>query len=98
EGSLKRSRFAKVVPAGIKAPFSLVPRASQNGGGNLKVTTSGNSMIVDTGALKCVISTTTSPHLFESMSIGNLTVVGNAQLVCILQNGTESDPRRLTHT
>ncbi len=92
DGSLKWSGFATVVPAGIKAPFSLVPRASQNGGGNLKVLTSGNSMIVDTGALKCVISTTTSPNLFESMSIGDRAVVGNAQLVCILQNGPEGDP------
>src|SRR5262245_57073784 len=90
DGSLKWSGFATVVPAGLKAPLTLSQGSSQNGGA-LKVTRDGDSMIVDTGALKCVISTT-GANIFASMSVADRAVVGNGQLVCILQNGPNIDP------
>ncbi len=91
DGSLKWSGFATVVPAGLKATLSLAPGQSRIPG-ELKITNSGNSMIVDTGVLKCVISTATSANLFESMSIADRATVGAGQLVGILQNGPETDP------
>ncbi|HKE59923.1 MAG TPA: hypothetical protein VKB46_24600 [Pyrinomonadaceae bacterium] len=91
DGSLKWSGFATVVPAGLKATLSLAPGPSQ-GTGALKVTNEGNSMIVDTGALKCVISTATGANIFESISVADHAVGGKGQLVCILQNGPETDP------
>jgi hypothetical protein len=90
DGSLKWSGFATVVPAGINGPFSLAPAPSQTAG-QLKITSNGNSMMVDTGALKCVISTATGANLFESMMIGDRAVAGSGHLFCILQNGPETE-------
>jgi hypothetical protein len=91
DGSLKWSGFATVVPAGLNAPFNLKQASAQVNGG-LKVTTESNSITVDTGALKCVISTAPGANLFESMSIAGRKVVDTGQLVGILQNGPETDP------
>ena len=91
DGSLKWSGFATVVPAGLNAPLNLAQQPSQ-GGGALKVTNDGNALVVDTGALKCRIATANSANIFESMSVADRAVVGSCQLVCILQNGPETDP------
>jgi len=91
DGSLKWSGFATVVPAGLSASLSLSPGPSQVAGA-LQVTRNANSMIIDTGALKCVISTAAGPNLFESISVDGRAVVGAGRLVCILQNGPETDP------
>ena len=91
DGSLKWSGFATVVPAGVTAPFTLSPGTSQ-AAGTLKVTNDDRSVTVDTGAIKCVIPTTTSSNLFDSMSIDGRTIANAGQLVCILQNGPETDP------
>jgi hypothetical protein len=91
DGSLKWSGFATVVPAGLATPLtlSLAPSAVL---GSLKVTNDGKSVIVDTGSLKCVIPIAAGANLFDSMMVEGHAVVGEGQLVCILQNGPETNP------
>ena len=60
--------------------------------GALKVTNDGKSVIVDTGSLKCVIPTAVGANLIESMTVEGRAVVGAGQLVCILQNGPQTNP------
>jgi hypothetical protein len=91
DGSLKWSGFATVVPAGLNAAFTLSQGSSQTAGA-LKVTNDAGSINVDTGTLKCVIATAGGANLFESMTVDGRKVVGAGQLVCILQNGPQTDP------
>jgi hypothetical protein len=90
DGSLKWSGFATVVPADLPGPVTLSPGSSAASGA-LKITNDGESIVVDTGALKCSIPVSGS-NIINSMSIGGKDVAGASQLVCILQNGPETDP------
>jgi len=90
DGSLKWSGFATVVPAGLTTPLNLSVGSSEVSG-SLKVTNDGRSINVDTGPLKCTISST-GANLFDSMSIAGRPVTSGGQLVCILQNGPATDP------
>ena len=88
DGSIKWSGFATVVPAGLAGPMTL-STGSPAASGMLKVTTGGKSLVVDTGVLQCAIPSAGSANLVESMTIEGRTVVGAAELVCILQSGPE---------
>ena len=50
------------------------------------------SLAVDTGALKCVIPVAGGANLIDSMTVEGRAVVGAGQLVCILQNGPQTNP------
>ena len=91
DGSLKWSGFATVVPAGLSAPMNLSIGHSEVSG-SLKVTSDERTVTVDTGSLKCVMPRAASPNLIDSMSIDGRGVVGVGQLVCILQNGAQTNP------
>jgi hypothetical protein len=90
DGSIKWTGFATVVPAGMAGPVTL-STGSSAASGSLTVTNDGKSLLVDTGALKCSIPLS-GQNIIDSMSIGGKVVAGAAQLVCILQNGPETDP------
>ncbi len=64
---------------------------SSSAAGAVKVTNDGKMVVVDTGALKCSIPTSGS-DLVGSMSVGGKDIGGAGQLVCILQNGPETNP------
>jgi hypothetical protein len=88
DGSLKWSGFATVAPAGMTGPVTLATGPSPVTGG-LKVTNSGGSVMVDTGALQCTIPSAGGTNLVESMTVDGRAVVGAGQLLCILQSGPE---------
>ena len=90
DGSIKWSGFATVVPVGLAGPVTL-STGSSAATGTLKVTNDGRSVVVDTGALKCSIPLS-GPDIIGSMSVGGKDVAGASQLVCILQNGPETNP------
>lgn len=90
DGSIKFIGLATVVPAGDAGPITLRvggPTAK----GDLKVSKTGGSVIVDTGVLKCTIPTSGS-NIVDSMSIGGKEIATKGQLVCILQNGPQAEP------
>ena len=90
DGSLKWSGFATVVPANVSTPMRLSVGKSDVAG-SIKVTNSAQSYTVDTGPLKCVIPVAGSSSLVESMTIDERPIVGIGQLVCILQNGPQTN-------
>ena len=91
DGSLKWSGFATVVPAGLATPLTLSTGRS-TGSGSLKVTNDGKSITIDTGALQCAVPIAGGANLIDSIKIGDRSVVGAGQLVCILQNGPQTYP------
>jgi len=90
DGSIKWTGFATVVPAGLTGPVTLSEGRSAVSA-PLTVTQNGAMIVVDTGVLKCSIPLT-GPNLIDSMTIGTKAVAGASQLVCILQNGPETNP------
>ena len=86
DGSLKWSGFASVIPAGLSGPVA-VQTGSSSVVGQLRVTNSGKSIVVDTGVLQCKLTSGGGTDLIESMSIQGRAVAGAGQLVCILQSG-----------
>ncbi|MGB6429047.1 MAG: hypothetical protein WBF06_00565 [Candidatus Acidiferrales bacterium] len=91
DGSLKWSGFASVVPAGFSGAATLSQGASAAAGA-LSVANDGKTIVVDTGAMKCAIATS-GANIIERMSFPDgKNVVGASQLVCILQNGAETEP------
>ena len=91
DGSLKWSGFATVVPRGMTGTVMLSVGSSQ-APGRLKVTNDGKSIVVDTGALKCSIPVAGGANLVDSMMVEGRAVAGASQLVCILQNGPQTNP------
>jgi hypothetical protein len=89
DGSMKWSGFATVVPAGLAGPVTL-SKGTSGAQGALSVRNDGNAIVVDTGAMKCSISTS-GTNIIDSIRIGGKDVGGASQLVCILQNGPEAD-------
>ena len=77
--------------AGAKGPFLLAPGSSGAVAGALAVTKDARAVTVDTGVLRCSIPLS-GPDLIESMTMGGKALAGAAQLVCILQQGPETDP------
>src|SRR6185369_9715287 len=91
DGSLKWIGFATVVPAGLSNSLTLSSGRSAVSG-SVKVTKNGNDLTIDTGSLKCVIPAAGSVNLIESMTVEGRSVVGAGELVCILQNGPQTNP------
>ncbi len=91
DGSLKWSGFATVVPAGLTVPVTL-SIGSSGAAGALKVTNDGKSVLVDTGTLKCSIPLEGTSNLINSITVHGRAVGGAGQLVCILQNGPQTNP------
>lgn len=90
DGSIKWSGFATVLPAGLSESVRL-SAGSPESVGDLKIDSSGDSIMIDTGVLKCEIAKS-GRNIFESMTIDGRDVAGAAQLICILQNGPETNP------
>jgi hypothetical protein len=91
DGSLKWSGLATVVPAGTTGPLTLAPGASTASSAALHVTNDGKSIVVDTGALQCVI-VPGGRNLVESLSIAGREIASAGQLICILQDGPATNP------
>src|SRR6185369_2983796 len=90
DGSLKWSGFATVVPAAVATPMEL--SAGQSAvSGSVKVTNDARAFTVDTGPLKCIIPVAGSANLFESMTIDGSPIAGVGQLICVLQNGPQTN-------
>ena len=90
DGSVKWSGFATVVPAGLDGTVTLSKGGSAMGGG-LTAVNDGKFVVIDTGVLKCSIPLS-GANIFDAMSLGGKNVVGPSQLVCILQNGPDTNP------
>jgi hypothetical protein len=91
DGTVKWSGFATVVPARLSGQLILSQGAAATSTGSLAVKKDGNSVVVDTGVLKCSIPMSGS-DIIQSMSIDGKEVGGTGQLVCILQDGPENNP------
>ena len=91
DGSIKWTGFATVVPAGANGVFLLSSGSGPSDAGAVTVTKGARAITVDTGALKCSIPTSGS-DLIESIVMEGKALVGSARLVCILQQGPETDP------
>lgn len=92
DGSLKWSGFASVVPADLTGAITLSPGPSSSATvGVLNVTQDDDTVIVDTGVLKCSIPRSGS-NVIGSMTVAGKVVAGPGQLLCILQNGPETYP------
>ncbi len=90
DGSIKWSGFATVLPAGMYEPITLSSGpVAENG--DLKVVTDGKVVTITTGALKCSISTA-GQNIVDSIAVSGKDVATAGQLVCILQNGPQTDP------
>lgn len=91
DGSIKWTGFATVVPQGATGKFLLSAGAGSSSSGAITVTKDGRTVTVDTGTIKCSIPLS-GPNLIDSMLVEGKALVGAAQLVCILQQGPETDP------
>jgi hypothetical protein len=96
DGSLKWSGLATVVPAGLAGELTLAAGPSV-AAGLLKVTPGEKSILIDTGALTCVIPRE-GHNLIDSLCIAGTEVARAGQLICILQagpvTGNEDTPPR----
>ncbi|HEY4382370.1 MAG TPA: hypothetical protein VGN01_18615 [Acidobacteriaceae bacterium] len=90
DGSIKWSGFASVATAGQAGTLTLAT-GTPGASGTVKVTKDASSVVVDTGALKCTIPMS-GADIIRSMSLGGKDIAGASQLVCILQNGPETNP------
>jgi YetA-like protein len=91
DGSLKWSGLATVAPAGTSGELTLAPGAATAPAAALHVTNDGKSVLIDTGALQCSIPLS-GPNLVDSLSIAGHEVARAGQLMCILQDGPETNP------
>jgi len=93
DGTIKWSGFATTVPAGLSGPVNLSVAQSRASValGSLTVTKDGKFVVVDTGTLTCAIPLHGS-NIIDSMSVGGKNVAGASQFVCILQNGSATNP------
>ena len=91
DGSIKWNGHATVVPAGLTGPVTLSAGSSPDTGG-IRVGNNRDSVLIETGSLKCSIPTAGGANLFDSLTIDGREIAGAGQLVCILQNGPEGTP------
>ena len=91
DGSLKWTGFATVAAAGQTGPFTLAPGPAAAAGPQIQVTPGAASVVVDTGALRAVLPLS-GRNLVESLRIGGREIARDGQLVCILQDGPETNP------
>lgn len=89
DGSIKWNGYATVVPAGLNGPVMLSTGSAD--AGDIKVANDGKAVTIDTGVLKCSLPTG-GQNIINSMSVGGNDIAAAGQLVCILQNGPQTDP------
>lgn len=90
DGSLKWSGFATVLPANATVPVVL-SKSAGTATGSLKVTKDPQSVVVDTGVATLTLPLT-GPEFLRSISAGGKQIGGAARLICILQDGPETEP------
>jgi hypothetical protein len=92
DGSLKWSGLATTAPAGLDGELTLAAASSPSSAvsGALKLTQDGKTIVVNTGALRCVIPLS-GENLVNSMSVGGTEVARAGQLVCVLQEGPATE-------
>ncbi len=98
DGSLKWSGFASILPAGLKGPLNLsaVSPVTTTKSASIGITHTDEAVLVNTGVLECAIPLT-GPNIIRSLSLAGKTVAGAGQLVCILQDGPQTDPEDSPH-
>ncbi len=89
DGTVKWLGFATVVAAGMAGPVTLSP-ATTDPAGDVKVGDTANYVVVDTGPMQCTIPRKGS-NIIDLITVGGKNVVGASQLVCILQDGPQTD-------
>lgn len=93
DGSLKWLGFATVVEPGNGSGLTLRSKgrgANSTAKSNLVVKENEDSILIDTGVLQCRIPKSGN-QIFSDLRIGNEVVSSGAELVCINQNGPESE-------
>jgi hypothetical protein len=91
DGSLKWSGFATVASGESPGTLSLAAGAAALAGPAIEVTTTAQSIQIDTGALRCALPLA-GRNLVDSITIGGREIARDGQLVCILQDGPETNP------
>ena len=91
DGSIKWTGFATTAAPGMSGNLKLSAAASPAATGQLKVVDAANYLQIDTGPLKCVIDKS-GDTIVDWMAVNGVTVAQKGQLVCILQNGPETNP------
>jgi hypothetical protein len=90
DGSIKFMGFATTAAPGMTGDLKLSTVATPANTASIGTDNAGYIQI-DTGPLKCVI-TKTGDTIVDWMAVNGYTVAQKGQLVCILQNGPETDP------
>ncbi|MEP6787589.1 MAG: hypothetical protein ABJB40_04105, partial [Acidobacteriota bacterium] len=90
DGSIKWNGYATVVPAGVTGPVTL-SAGSADTAGDVKVGVTATYVVVDTGPLQCTIPLKGS-NIVDLMVVGGKRIAADGQLVCILQDGPETEP------
>lgn len=92
DGSIKWSGFASVLPAHFSGETTL--SVAEHGVSKpkmaLRVRQGNGSLLVDTGALQCAISSTPSANLVDTITIEGRIVAKDGQLTSILQHGPDT--------
>lgn len=91
DGSLKWSGFATVARGGQTGDLTLAPNPSDAPVGAVSVREEGNTIVIDTGTLTCVIPRN-GTNLVDSIQIGGAEIARAGRLVGILQNGPVTYP------
>jgi hypothetical protein len=91
DGSMKWSGFATVLPGSVQGPVTVAAGKGSSPAGSLSVSHSGESILVDTGALQCSLPLS-GPGLIGSIRIAGKEIASSGQLVCILQSGPADHP------
>jgi hypothetical protein len=90
DGSLKWSGFASVAGPDVVGELTLTPTAAASAKPALSVVDGGDTVRVDTGALRAVIPKS-GPVMIESLTVDGREVAHRGRLVCLLQNGPQND-------
>ncbi len=91
DGSIKWTGFATTSTPGMSGNLKLSTSAAPAATGQLKVTDAVTYIQINTGPLTCVIDKT-GDTIVDWMAVNGTTVAQKGQLVCILQNGPETNP------
>jgi hypothetical protein len=90
DGSIKWTGFATTSTPGLSGNLKLSTSTASAATGLIKVTDAPTYIQIDTGPLKCVIDKT-GDTIVDWMAVNGTTVAQKGQLVCILQNGPETN-------
>jgi hypothetical protein len=92
DGSIKFTGFATTAAPGMSGNLKLSTTASAANATTPSIATDNAGFIqINTGPLTCAISKS-GANLIDWMAINGYTIAQNGQLVCILQNGPQTNP------